>query len=660
MENKKMRNARAFVGVIVIFIFIWMLLPGAAAAETMEEKLERLSALVEKNKQEDPQKALEYGNQALEILQDFPKDKIKLKVLYGMCWASGLLGNYREALDRGKEAETLARRIDDKKELGVVFNSMANIYLYLSDFHKALDYALQARDISETLGYKRGIASALVSIARVHRNLKEYEKALATYEQAMKISEQLGNKGDVAGILSNIASVYYWDSKQYQKALDVYSRSLEIMKEVGSEIGIAQVTHNIGCVYSKTGEYNLALEYDKESLRLSEKVGDKGQIAYALGSIGRDYRYMEKYVIALDYMDRSLKMALEMGSKNLLQELYKQYTHIYEAMGDYKNALLYHRKFKDVSDEILNEDRNREIAHLEVVYEVEKKEKEFQLLKKNNLFQKWMRNFLIVVSVLVLIIALVTYNRYRTRKKTEQVLRASEQKLKKMNAAKDKLFTIIAHDLGSPLNSLLLSAAHLKNHSRALDQQELEEFIQNIYNQTRDMTDLLANLLQWAMIQIGKIEQNPETVDIHSLTEETVEQIKYIAQKKKIRLDLHIMENTMAWADKTMMQAVIRNLLSNAVKYTHPGGEIKITSKEIDSSIEITVSDNGVGMDKEKAERLFKEEFHETTRGTANERGTGLGLVLCKEFVEKNGGKIRVQSKPHLGSHFSFTLPKQN
>jgi signal transduction histidine kinase len=653
-----MRNARAFVGFTVIFIFIWMPL-SEAAVETMEEKLVRLSALVEKNKQEDPQKALEYGNQALEILQDFPKDKIKVKVLYGMCWASGLLGNYREALDRGKEAETLARTIDDKKELGVVFNSMANIYLYLSDFHKALDYALQARDISESLGYKRGIASALVSIARVHRSLKEYEKALATYEQAMKISEQLGNKENVAWILNNIASVY-WDSKQNQKALDVYSRSLEIMNEVGSEIGIAQVTHNIGCVYSETGEYKRALEYDKQSLALSEKVGDKGQIAYALGSIGRDYRYLEAYDNALYYMDKSLKMAVELERKNLLQVLYEQYTHIYEAMGDFKKAFLYHKKFKEVSDEILNEDRNREIAHLEVLYEVEKKEKEFQLLKKNNLFQKWMRNFSIVVSVLVLIIALVTYNRYRTRKKTEQVLRASEQKFKKMNAAKDKLFTIIAHDLGSPLNSLVLSAAHLKKHARVLDQQDLEEFIHNIYNQTQDMTDLLANLLQWAMVQIGKIEQNPETVDIHSLTEETVEQIKYIAQKKKIRLDLHIMENTMAWADKTMMQAVIRNLLSNAVKYTRPGGEIKITSKEIDSSIEITVSDNGVGMDKEKAERLFKEEFHETTRGTANERGTGLGLVLCKEFVEKNGGQIRVQSKPHLGSHFSFTLPKQN
>jgi signal transduction histidine kinase len=290
---------------------------------------------------------------------------------------------------------------------------------------------------------------------------------------------------------------------------------------------------------------------------------------------------------------------------------------------------------------------------------VEKKEKENQLLKKNNQIQKMQLILLTLVSIFVLIIALVTHNRYRIKKKTEQVLRASEQKLKNMNAAKDRLFTIIAHDLGSPLNSLLLSAGHLKNHFRALEEHDIEEFIHNIYRQTRDMADLLENLLQWARVQIGKIEQNPEAVDMHLLTEETLLQVKYTAQNKHIRLASHIMENTIAWADKHMMKAVMRNLLSNAVKYSHPGGEIQITSTDAGNRIEITVSDFGVGMTEEKAERLFKEEIHESTRGTGNEKGTGLGLVLCKEFVEKNGGEIHVHSQLNNGSHFTFTLPKQ-
>ena len=666
----RMRRVRVLSGLTVIFIFLAMpLLWGAASIKKLEdrfqeessppEKLKYLTALVEACMQEAPQKALGYGNQALRILQDFPDDRIKVKVLNGICWASGLLGKYRDALDKGKEAEALSLKIGDKTENARALGTIANIYLSLSDFDEALDYAYKAKAKSEELGYKRGIASALNSIARVHRNLNQYEKALPIYKEAMEISKELGNKENVAMMLSNMANVY-WHLEKYQKALEYYSHGLAIMEDTGSERGIALLMHNIACVYSETGKYAQALEYDRRSLKLYEKLGNKGGIASVFRTIGLAYGRLKDYTTALDYLDKSLKIAVQLRIKDKIRLLYKEYTEIYAAMGDYEKALFYHKKFKNASDEILDKDRNKQIANLQVVYGVEKKEKENQLLKKNNHIQKMRLNFLALISFLVFVIALVTFNRYRIKKKTEQVLKNSEQKLKKMNATKDKLFAIIVHDLGSPLNSLLLSAEHLKNHFPSLNEQNLKEFIHNIYGQTRDMSDLLENLLQWVTVQIGKIEQNPEAVDMRLLTEETVEQIKYASQKKRIRLTADIMENTYAWADKNMMKAVMRNLLSNAVKYTRPGGEIIITSTEAGNQVEITVSDNGVGMDKEKADRLFKEEFHDSTRGTSNEKGTGLGLVLCKEFVEKNGGKIRVQSQPNRGSHFSFTLPKQD
>ena len=660
-----MKNINILFGFIVVFLFLSM--PLFCMTETVDvleslikkasytaERLDHLVSLVEKCKDEDPQKAGKYGKQALRILHDFPDDKVKVKVLNGICWASGLSGKYYEALDMGRQAETLARRINDKKGLAEALSSIANVYLYLSDFNKALDYALKAKEESEALGHRKCHASALVSIARVHRNLNEYEKALFNYKKAMEILQQLGNKGDVAMMFNNMANVY-WYKKKYHKALDYYSQGLEMMKNLERERGIALLMFNIARVYNETGKYRQALQNDREALKIYEKLGDKGGIADVLRGLGQDYGRLKEYAKAFDYLDESLNMATKLGRKDITRNIYTEYTHIYEAMGDYKNALFYHKKFKEISDKILNEDSRKRIDHLQVVYDVEKKEKENQLELDR---QKLLRNFLALVSVLVIIIALATYNRYRIKKKAEQALRLSEQKLKKMNAAKDRLFTIIAHDLGSPLNSLLLSSAHLKNHFQSLDEQDLKEFIHNIYRQTRDMADLLENLLQWAMVRIGKMEQNPETLDLRLLADETVEQVKFMAQKKKIHLVSHIMEDTPAWADKHMMKAVMRNLLSNAVKYTPPGGEIKITSKDTGNRVEITVSDNGVGIDKEKKERLFKEEIHESTRGTIKEKGTGLGLVLCKEFVEKNGGEIRVQSQPDRGSHFSFTLPR--
>lgn len=634
--------------------------------QAIPQRLELLGRLVIQFRQEAPQKARRYGKEALRLLEEHRDDSVKVTVLNGLCWAYGVLGDFREALDAGNRAETLARQVDDKKQLAVALSSLANIYLNLSVFHKALDYSLRAKTASEAIGYKRGAASALNSTARIQRHLGEYEKALENYNKAMVLSRELGYKVNVAWILNNMATVY-WNMKNYEKALSVYGRSLKMMREVGSHMGEAFVLNNTACVYSDIGKYNEALQYDRQSLAMYEKLGSKTHIGYTYRNIGRDYGSLKQYEKGLEYLDRSMAMAEEMGVNDLKKTVYEEYTRLYESMGNFRQALYYHKKFKQLGDQLLGDDRNQRIAHLEVVYDVEKKQKENLLLKQNNHIQglalerqRILGYFLILAIVFVVIIALFIYNRYLIRKKSQQVLQQSEKKLQKMNDAKDKLFTIIAHDLGSPLNSLLLSSGHLSRHYQSLPGEDVEEFIQDIYRQTRGLSDLLENLLQWAMVQTGKLNRNPESVDIRLLTHETVEQIKYSVQKKKIRLNASILENSMAWADKHMMKAVIRNLLSNAVKYTHTGGEIFITSKDNGDSIEITVSDNGVGMDEEKVRRLFKEELNQSTRGTENEKGTGLGLTLCKEFVETNGGEIWVRSQFQQGTHFSFTLPKES
>lgn len=633
--------------------------------DEIPQRLAILGRLVTQYRQEEPLKASRYGKEALKLLENHRDDPLKVTVLNGLCWAYGELGDFREALDAGNRAEALARQLDDKKQLAVALSSLANIYLNLSEFHKALDYSLRAKTASDAIGYKRGAASALVSTARINRHLGEFEEALKNYKDAMRLTEELGFKVNVAWILNNMATVY-WNMKQFDKALSVYNRGLKMMRDVGSRVGEAFVLNNIACVYSDIGKYQEALHHDRQSLAVYEALGSKPHIGHAYRNIGRDYGSLKEYKKGLDYLDRSLELAEEMGIKDLKKTVFEEYTRLYEHKGDFRQALYYHKKFKQMGDQLLGDDRNKRIAHLQVIYDVEKKQKENLLLKQNNHIQglalerqRILGYFLILVIVFVVIIALFIYNRYLMRKKAQQVLQQSENKLKKLNSAKDRLFTIIAHDLGSPLNSLLLSSGHLSRHFKKLPLEDVEEFIQDIYRQTRGLSDLLENLLQWASVQTGKLSRNPESVDIRTLTEETVEQIKYSVHKKEIHLNARIMENSMAWADKHMMKAVIRNLLSNAVKYTHRGGEISISSKDTGDSIKITVADNGVGMETEKARRLFEEELNQSTRGTENEKGTGLGLTLCKEFVETNGGEIWVHSELQQGTQFSFTLPKE-
>lgn len=653
------------MGLALIFIFPRAHTLWSEDANREKEQLEQLAALVMQYRQEEPRKAIEYGQQALKILQEHPDDLVKVKVLNGLCWAYCIEGEYREALSSGKEAENIAHKTGAKKELAIAFGSIANVYLDLSDFHKALYYSMKAKSVSEEIGYKQGTVSALVSMARIRRNLMEYEKALANYQKAMAISEELGDKHNVAWILNNTATVH-WNLKQYQKALDIYFRALETMKEVKSEMGHALVANNIACVYCDIGKYRQALEYDLESLEIYEKAGNKVYMAYSLKNIGKDYGNLGDYARGLSYLDKSLEMAVQMGIKDLVKTIYEEYTRLYETMGNFKLSLFYYKKLKETGDEILNQDINQRIAHLEVVYDVEKKEKENQLLKEKNHLQaldlshqKLLGNFLIVVTFLVIIIAIITFNRYRIKKKTAKVLKISEEKLKKMNDVKDKLFTIIAHDLGNPLNSLLLNSGHLNRNLKQLGEKDIEESVRDIHRQTQGLSNLLENLLQWAMVQTGKIERCPEILDIRTIVDETIRLAKYTAQKKEIALVSNVLEDTAAWADKHMIKTVLRNLVSNALKYTRPGGEVVISSREHDEYIEITVSDNGVGMGEEKRRILLSGEVQKSARGTIDEKGTGLGLVLCKEFVESNGGEIRVQSWLNQGSHFSFTVPRR-
>jgi signal transduction histidine kinase len=230
-----------------------------------------------------------------------------------------------------------------------------------------------------------------------------------------------------------------------------------------------------------------------------------------------------------------------------------------------------------------------------------------------------------------------------------------------MNISKDKLFSIIAHDLGSPLNSILLSSGFLEKKYQTLEEEEVRDLLHQIYENTDHIAKLLDNLLKWAVSQLGKLEVELETLDLSQLTEDTIELMMSTAREKNIHLVSHINKNTLAHADKRMVETILRNLLSNAIKYTENGGEVHVFSKPDKNFLEIAVADSGVGIPTDKLNSLFDLGVHNSTRGTAGEKGTGLGLVLCKEFVEKNLGTIRVEKNTNnetcTGTRVTFTLP---
>ncbi|SDX86773.1 PAS domain S-box-containing protein [Lutibacter oricola] len=239
------------------------------------------------------------------------------------------------------------------------------------------------------------------------------------------------------------------------------------------------------------------------------------------------------------------------------------------------------------------------------------------------------------------------------RKKTEQLLIES-------NATKDKFFSIIAHDLRSPFNNIIGFTELLIENSKEFKDSKFEKYL-NIINSTAKHTHvLLDNLLNWAQSETGQIYFNPEKLTLSTIIKEVLTLSDSFAQKKDIVLNYHESERIIVFADLNMILTILRNLISNAIKFTNSHGKVNVYALTVDKFIEISVSDNGIGIDDETQKKLFCLASNISSHGTANEKGTGIGLILCKDFVEKHGGKIWVESKLGKGSTFKFKLPLKN
>jgi signal transduction histidine kinase/Tfp pilus assembly protein PilF len=669
-----------YMAFLFFFLFVWI---GSSAfpAETIaamekqladssvsgRERILLLTQLSQLTQDSEPTKAVKWSKEALEILRTISDPSLEVHVLLSLTWASQNIGLYESALEYGQKSEKLALEIGDKRATAIASNHISRIYGQLGSLDGALKSALRALKLFEELGDKPNVANSFKNIGNVYREMKNSKLAMTYYLKALQISEDIRDKKGIARALNNIGNIYD-KSGQYNKALEYYRKSQDIIMDLKWKKGTIVSLGNIANIYSKTGDLHRAQEYNLKALNISKEMKNKRLTAILLSNIGVVYRLMGQYKKALRYEYNALDIAKKIKNKDIIRNFYEELSYIYDAMKDYKQAFFYLKKYKEIDDIIVTEESRKNISELWLNYKTEKKEKEINWLTQNNRIQQLqlkrqelVRDFLIIVSLLVFIIALVLFNRYRIKQKAEQVLKESEAKLRAINMSKDKLFSIIAHDLGSPLSGLLISSGYLEKNYLAMEGEEVKELLHQIYENSDHMSKLLDNLLQWAVSQLGKLEMITENLDICGMVDDTFRLMRPNAREKNIRLISLIKENTCALADKRMVETILRNLVTNAVKYSNPGEAVHVSSEAHNNFITITVSDTGIGIPTNKLDTLFAPGVHDSTRGTAGEKGLGLGLVLCKEFVEKNEGYIQVErntmNEISNGTCVIFTLP---
>jgi len=406
------------------------------------------------------------------------------------------------------------------------------------------------------------------------------------------------------------------------------------------------------------GNYEVAEEYLNESLKIKNEIGD-------LLSLPTIHEYLGLCLIGkghinegLNSLNRGLTLAISNNQKKIQLNIYSKLTEVYLSINDLKNAISCQKKQIEIQDLILSGAANIKIEQLQAIYEIDKQNGQIIELEKQNEINSLIirqhrtsQQLMIIGIFIAFLISLSIYWFYNK-------IRHKNLELKETNAAKDKLFAIIAHDLRGPTGNLASFLEHLNDTFNDHSPTELKEILLSLYKSAESVSVLLENLLIWAQSQLNKIQFRPTELKLTDVIQNSIKGLKQSADNKQVDITLELDDQILVLADPNMVQIIVRNLLSNAIKFTHRGGSVIIRTEAINmNDVTISVIDNGVGIEKYSLSRIFDISNKLHTTGTENERSTGLGLMLVKDFVEKNKGTITIDSEKDKGTIVSFTLP---
>lgn len=582
----------------------------------------------------DYTEALEYDLQGVALYAQ-ERDSFNLAKAYVDVGADYRdIGEYDEAYSNlvqgfriAKNAPRVPKAIDSLTML-VALHNMGTLFTELSQYDIAFQHLLASQAISEAIDDEDGPAYFHDEVGELHRKKGEFEKAEKDLLKAQGEARRLKIRFLLPRIQTHLANLYL-DKGDYNRALLYFDSVRSGQTNINSPFVLADCDLGTGQVMAKLGNY-------PEALR----------------------RYQA-----------ALKTSRQLNARNLTLSAYNAMASVYEIMKDYQKALSFHRQHDALRDSMFSKTAMERLLSEQIRFTTMNKDLEIEALSQLQQQQtseirrqELVQNVLVVVAVLSIFLLYTVFRSGRRRKRINRLLLEHQEEIKRrslelqqLNQVKDKFFSIISHDLRSPM-SALAGTLDLLNKQKITPEEfaALTQALRIQFNHTRT---LINNLLDWTLLQMDKLKIQKEQVNLFRTTEDSFEALRNL-YPKNIQFENRIDPQLTGFADPNILSLVLRNLILNAIKFTELGGRVWVQASETEAELTISVCDNGTGIKPEIQEFLFTKTSSYSTRGTANEKGTGLGLILCKEFVEKNGGKIWLESEIGKGSIFYFTLPK--
>jgi signal transduction histidine kinase len=540
------------------------------------------------------------------------------------------------------------------------------IFRAFNRMDSAIYYAEKALEEAYKLNSDSTVRESINQLASFCYISRDYSKADFYLRQS--INHPLSDERHKRNQLNTLGLSF-----EYRDMLDsarfYFEQSLQKAIALKDTTWIGLTSGNIGYTYFLQNKYDEALKGLLIDVKYSLKKRNKMSAINAIGSIIPIYLMRGNKSMATKYYDTlSSLMTGEHGDKVWLN-YYRSAADYFSKIGKPDSAYKYLLKHVELNNKAGDEKYNLNAAQLEAQFQFDRQIRQIGELERANLAQaeenRLKNYFLIATGIMILMAIGLIYGQYRNNKfktETNKILQDQNEKisrqaahLEELNATKDKLFAIIGHDLRGPINSLKMLLTMLK--SQMISKEEFDVFMVKVQSGIDQVQLTLNNLLQWSSSQLAGMSTNPEAVDVANIVIENFDLLNEQAAGKKISLQNNIQPDCQVVADPDHLRLVFRNLVSNGIKFTSSGGRIMVENTRQNGHQIISVRDTGIGMSEQTRVKIFHSTATQSTSGTEGEKGTGLGLLLCQEVIEKNGGKIWVESEQGKGTVFKFSLP---
>ncbi|MBN1198190.1 MAG: tetratricopeptide repeat-containing sensor histidine kinase [Bacteroidales bacterium] len=542
------------------------------------------------------------------------------------------------------------------REIADISAKLANYEYYRGNTEMAITLALRALRYYEEKAESKKTTQVMILVGDILRGNELYDQSREYLFNAMNKAKEQDDSGLLMNASNRIAALGIDDTRIPQDTSERYAMlSLEIARKQQNDSMIYNNLNILGVLEIQRGNYHKSLAYLVDALKIAQTSFGEDE-PLILHNMARNKFLLGHTGEAVGLEKRAFQLAHTLNIPQYVRLASSYLKDYYRSVGNYQEALYYTIQYYDAKEFILTQKVLVQLKEFNNRMEAEKQHLENQrLIYEKKLTDGRLRNFMIAGVLLAILLIMTTGFMFYQRRQRQHIRKIATQ-LDQSNTVLKRFISVLGHDLRSPFNALIGFTDLLKNEP-SLSSQEREKAIERLYNVTRSTYRLLERILEWSQLQSGFVKPVMKSCDLSELIRDPIHILEPAALLKNIRISYHYPGPVTIFADENMILTVIRNILSNAIKFSHQGTNIEIGISSEKNPVSLYIRDNGIGISHENLDRLFQLDNNYKSQGTAGEAGTGLGLILCREYISMHGGKLEVTSQEGKGSTFTIILP---